>query len=685
MTQCSLPRPKALTPLLILAVTAILSLLWTASAPGWAAERRPLLMEGKSTLHQRILTRGGADLLAMPDDGAPGVTAGLPPLSIFFVYGRKNVAGQEWLEIGRASRGEPDGWIKAEQAIDWKQTLTVAFSKRIGRDPALFFRERRDVVDLIKSADAARAVDRFHGEIQSGALQPNSPVVSVEPDTPVDIDTKPYLLPILDHSETSFKKGFTAQVLQVAAESLRQDDAPAVIPAVTPRRVPAEAAAPYQAGVVFVVDTTTSMNPYIDRTREVIQRVYQKLAGSSSGPNMAFGLIGFRDNISVRPKLEYVTHTFSDLRSVRDAAEFMGRVRDARAATVSSQGFDEDAYAGVLKAIQGITWSGYDARFVVVITDAGARRGNDPLGATGLDAEQLNILARENNIALCVLHLLTPEGKKAGDHEPARRQYEELSAFPAAGSLYLGVESGDVAEFGRRIDSFSDMLLGQVMSIGQVAGAAEPPTLKAEPPPAASPSGQDGGKAAEFERRVELAGRAMQLAYLGRVAGSEAPRLFQAWVADRDLVNPKQKSLEVRVLITKDQLSDLEQTLRSILRAGEETRLKPTDFFGHLRSAAATLSRSPESVNENTVKRLADLGLIGEYLENLPYYSKLMELTEDDWLSWGYGQQREFLDGLESKLTSYREYHDQTHLWLALDEGRIKGDAVYQIPLDALP
>ena len=288
MTQSSspypkAPRPKASAPLLIAVVAAILSLSWTASAPSWAAERRPLLMEGKSTLYQRVLTRGGADLLAMPEDGAPDVAAGLPPLTIFFVYQRKNVAGQEWLEVGRASRGAPDGWIKAEQAIDWKQTLTVAFTDRIGRDPTLFFRERRDVVDLIKSADAARTVERFHGDIQGGTLQASSPVVSVEPDTPVDIDTKPYLLPILDHSEASFKRGFTAQVLQVAAESLRQDDARAVIPAATPRRVPAEAAAPYRAGVVFVVDTTTSMNPYIDRTREVIQRVYQKLAGSSFG------------------------------------------------------------------------------------------------------------------------------------------------------------------------------------------------------------------------------------------------------------------------------------------------------------------------------------------------------------------------------------------------------------------
>jgi serine/threonine-protein kinase PpkA len=62
-----------------------------------------------------------------------------------------------------------------------------------------------------------------------------------------------------------------------------------------------------------------------------------------------------------------------------------------------------------------------------------------------------------------------------------------------------------------------------------------------------------------------------------------------------------------------------------------------------------------------------------------------MQITEDDWLSWSISQQREFLDEVEEKIVLYRELHDDTDRWVALDEGRVQGDAVTSIPLDVLP
>ena len=49
------------------------------------APAKPLLLPGKTTLYQRVLTRPGAMLVAKP-----GTTGGqpVPPLSIFYVYGR---------------------------------------------------------------------------------------------------------------------------------------------------------------------------------------------------------------------------------------------------------------------------------------------------------------------------------------------------------------------------------------------------------------------------------------------------------------------------------------------------------------------------------------------------------------------------------------------------------------------
>ena len=104
-----------------------------------------------------------------------------------------------------------------------------------------------------------------------------------------------------------------------------------------------------------------------------------------------------------------------------------------------------------------------------------------------------------------------------------------------------------------------------------------------------------------------------------------------------------------------------------------------------LQGAAAAMSRRPDRVAGAEARRLADTGLIGEYLEGLPYRSRVLELTEDDWLAWSFGQQREFLDDLAAKIRLYRAIHDDADLWIALDDDRAGGEAVYPIALDALP
>ena len=106
-----------------------------------ATGRQALPMPGKTSLHQRVLTRPGA---ALRD--APGATtqpgAEVPPLSIFYVYDRRSSQGADWLELGAAAADAATGWLPAADVIDWRQTLTVAFTRNADRDPALFFRDR---------------------------------------------------------------------------------------------------------------------------------------------------------------------------------------------------------------------------------------------------------------------------------------------------------------------------------------------------------------------------------------------------------------------------------------------------------------------------------------------------------------------------------------------------------------
>ena len=648
-----------------------------------AAGGKPLLMSGKSSLYQRILTRPGALLRASPDTNGK-VLQRLPPLSVFFVYDRKSVGPDTWLQLGTTDLGfkkGSHGWLRGAEAIDWKQTLTVAFTGPAGREPTLFFRHRDELTKLIESESLVREIDQIRRRISTGQISQDFPVLSIEPATHIDPNRHFYLLPILDFEEDEIymETGHSARVLNVAAVTLREGDEDTLEAGGINAGMKTDESLlrDYRAGIVFVIDTTSSMGPYIERTREAVRRIYRKQKAAPWGRQLSFGLIAYRDNLEAAPGLGYLTRTYASLEDGLQEDTFFRRVDQVRAASVSSKGFNEDAYAAVLEAVQHFDWRGYDGRFVVLITDAGARGAKDPRSKVRLGAERLRLLAQDMDrrrdgakVAIYVMHLLTPEGRHT--HETASGQYRELSRWEDAGSLYFPVQGGAVDAFGKQVDALASSLARQV----EIASAG-----KITDVPVA-------GHTTGLEHKTALVGRAMQLAYLGRKTGVEAPRLFSAWVADRDLVTQSKKTLEVRVLITRNQLSDLQETLEAIFEAGESVTglgTDPADFFLQLRRAAATLARDPEDLREVAVRRLADIGTIGEWLDDLPYRSPIMNITEARWLRKSHSQQQEVLDAIEEKIVLYQKIHDDTDRWNRLDVRVNKGDAVTTIPLEALP
>jgi hypothetical protein len=433
----------------------------------------------------------------------------------------------------------------------------------------------------------------------------------------------------------------------------------------------------YTAGLVFVIDSTLSMKPYIDRTQQAVKTIYDTLDEANLIGQVNFGLVTYRDNVDAAPGLGYLVRTHVNLDEGRDATGFISRIKSLQEARVSSRDFTEDAYAGIRQAIEDVNWSGHDARYIVLVTDAGAREANDPLASTGMGAETLRHLAQSRGIAIFVLHLLTPATMP--DHAADAAQYRTLANFPGIGSLYYGVPTGDVEEYGKVLDA----LAGQIT--GQVQLAATNQHL-----PATAPASDDS-QLTELQAKVAKLGYALRMRYLQKTAGGEIPRVFDAWMLDRDFRNPERATLDVRVLLTRDQLSDLNDVLTRVLDTAEEGLLSPQNFLNELKSLAATVSRDPEQLGTTTAttagqgNSLADLGFMREYIEDLPYTGEVMNLSLDDWQSWSTKRQVAFLSRLEEKVSYYRALHDHTDLWVSLDGGAVSGDSVFPVPLELLP
>jgi hypothetical protein len=626
---------------------------------------KPLLLPGKTTLYQRVLTRPGAMLVAKP--GAGGGAA-VPPLSIFYVYGRdKDAAGKEFVQVGANAAGLLSGWIAADQTIEWKQSLVLSFANRAGRDRVLFFANEKPMLDLAEADDAAAKVAALRKEIAATGKTADGTVIAEEPAQYVDIRKQFYLLPILQAHEAMLASGFRVNSVEVASVTAGSEAQPPV----QTERVDTTLKN-FSAAMVFVIDATASMGPYIDAARQVVADVYEKVQAAGLGDKMRFGLVGFRDDPKAVPNIGYLSRIFVDPNKVKDGATFMRQATALAPSKVSTRAFQEDGFAGMVQAIDKIDWNNFGGRYIVFISDASSREAGNPLSSTGLNAAQIREKALAKGIAVYTVYLNTPQG--AADHAVAEREYKELSDYPNIGSLFYPIDAGSVALFRRSVDQLAKAITDQV-------GAAS----RGQPAVGAQPTAPAATQAEDLQRKTAALGYAMQLAYLGRQQGARAPELIDAWAIDRDLEHPTSKSLEVRVLLTKNQLSDLQSALKEIVQVGIATETSRSQFFDQLRSAAAALSRDPTKVGHAGATNLKEMGLLGEYLDDLPYRSRVLSLSEEAWNRWTIGEQVVFMDDLEAKIRLYQSFHDDTDAWVSLDKGAAPGDAVYPVPLSALP
>jgi hypothetical protein len=621
-------------------------------------ERRPLLMEGRTTLYQRVILRPGAQIAPRPEANAPSDPT--PGFGVFYVYARQGSGADGWLEIGAALDGRTQGWVRAERTMDWKQTMVLAFNNPAGRDRAMFFRDAETPRALwLNTRGGAAEAARLREAANTNA---EGPVIALEPENFIDITRQFYLLPILSAQRVENESAQEARLLEVISAPAQQAPPPAADP---------DALRNYRGAVVFVVDTTISMGPYIERTREALKRVVDRIRDTAVRENFRFGMVAFRDHLGGNPRLEYVTRMVSlpELGEASDA--ILPRLSQLAEARESNEGFDEDSLAGIKLALDDVAWQQYGGRFIILVTDAGARDAKDPRGQTQMGPEEMRQLAQSEakQVAIYAIHLKTPEGRS--NHARAERQYRELTRFGAAGELYYPINEGNLNQFGQTVDVLTDALLAQVAAaVGRPIAGIRPPQTAAE---------------RRITEQAEIVGTAMRLSYLGRERQQAAPDVVRSFVLDQELnpadPRPERRPLDVRVLLTRNQLSDLANTLRSIIQAQAAARLSPETFFERVRGAAAAAARDPRRMAE--FQRLS--GAFGEFLQDLPYQSQIMEFTQEEWNSMGAGRRTEIVNALEAKLRLYEEFNRQPSLWVSFDGGRDPGEAMYPVPIDALP
>lgn len=108
-------------------------------------------------------------------------------------------------------------------------------------------------------------------------------------------------------------------------------------------------------------------------------------------------------------------------------------------------------------------------------------------------------------------------------------------------------------------------------------------------------------------------------------------------------------------------------------------------MFADLRSIAATMGNDPNQIKQGSATKLGEMGLLGEYVENLPYLSEVLGLDEETWKSWDGLAQEKFIRRLNTKLQYYQRYNEDVDRWISLAPQSDPRDHVYPVPLENLP
>ena len=651
---------------------------------------KPLLMEGKRTLFQRVLSIPEAKLYSASNTQSSA--SEIIPFSVFYVYQREG----DWLKVGPDSFGSVSGWVQTQQTIVWNQALTVSFKDPQDSQRIMMFRNKELLQKMVQDNDQEGHA-RLYQSVLKGEQIAENPVVAISPEAHVDIRENFYLVPIKQHEDV-YLGNEQARLLQIASvpldekaensQSGQADSATKITDAVISADKSADRS--YRSGIHFVIDSTVSMGPYIDRTREAVRKVYGSIAKQGLNNQVSFGLTAFRDNVEQVPELDYLTRTFVNLEQGTDETRFFSLVNTLEPSDISSRDYREDAYAGVKAAIENTQWEDFDARYVILVTDAGPRESDDSLGATGLSAKALRQLAYDKGISIWVLHLRSDS--PVANHERAEKLYKQLSFYPSIGDFYYGVELGKVTEFGTALDVLANQLTQQVLAtVNGVLPLPLPESTKKQQiavAPAIKPLQKSSTQLELLQSKVTKLGNALRMRYLQKEAGEPIPNVFDAWMVDRDFNNPEISTVDIRVLLTRDQLSDLKSVMQQVLELAEEGVLTPSGFINDLKSLAASVSRDPSSVAGNVSSgegNLADLGYMREYIDDLPYTGEVMNLSIANWEEWSAKEQIEFMNRLESKINYYQTLHDHTDLWVTLGGGAVNGNSVFPIALDLLP
>ena len=637
----------------------------------------------KSTgLPLRVLVKPQSNVYFDKDVSSAQIRSNVPAFEVFYTFEMDTVSYDEnfnatgWFSVG-PSHESHEGWMRADDVVPWRQALALAFTNP---GPS----ERRPVImfDTDKSLDytlddfetGTESPERFYDRIMASDIPDG--VISREVNSWVDIAKSFYLMPILNHMDLSGlrgdgdMRGVQLAALTTASRS-NQSDACDIRKSDSNECIAAQSGGGVSGlnlDMVFVIDMTASMGPYIDAVRNAIQQSVHLVGErfASVVANFRFGLVGYRDVVELSPGIGFVAHNFTPhMLNVEDFAVVLGGggtdggTSAINESEVGSGDFPEEVFAGLEMAINA-NWSQDAARVLVLVGDASGHPVSHPKNTSGLDEKSIREMADHNNVYIASVYVGSEESP---DYAVARDQFETLAAGDGESNIAFAIATGSAESLERSLRDTIEKVLAFVAE-GNFGSIASKNTE----------SSDSAGQA------VLSAVRAAFVDYIGTEA--QPPANVVAWASDRDLTDYSKKSFDIKVMIGRKDMEELQDLLKGLLETLSEGSASSTFVFAQVQGGATASSYDLGIENTDAI---VESELVPKWISDLPYKSEVLTLTLEEFVNSSADDRSRFETRLESLVDFYDEALSRPDGWILLNEQASVDDRIYMLDIANLP
>lgn len=629
---------------------------------------RPVIIEPlkyPNGIDRKVLARPDA-VLYKEQDGDAAADPKPNNFEQFYVYGDDPQSKR--LRVGRTNVAE-DGWLARDDAMEWPHSIIVSFEETENRNPVLFFREDEPLRQLLENPAGRTAAVAGHyrtiaDHVDRGEVLPaDYPVVCIEPK---HHDNQPLIMPVLEARilETPVSGG---RMLKVAAagetrgatdfRSERYVKLLRELREAEERRRLSEIR--IDVDLVFVIDMTGTMQPWIDGLFGALKGIVAELDGSTkNGSGIRFGLWGYQDKDELSG-IQFRTRDFTP--ELQDAANFRNLLETIKVNRMTPDSYPEDVFAGVTDAISKTSWRKNAQKVIVLIGDAPGHTTQKNGAREDFDAAQVRQLANDARIQIASIAIKDSSKPEYLPYHPKlEEQFTHLASNPGLNApSYLSLDQTGTDGFRDRMEDLLEVFLKQ-------------------PVPSDTPGSEPVSDAGKIALGILQSARARVVSAEVNEAGeSVMPRDINGWIYEMDLIDPSIRSLEPKLLVTRSELNTLVGLTDHVVSQLEEAAILGKDFYDQLLDAVAGAASGGRSSGEGVQ--------LPTFLQGLPYKSEVMSRSAEWFRALDTAGQQQFISSIKAKLNYYRRINETPSLWRSLNSNALSDDQVAEIPLSQLP